>query len=82
MTRFAIPSIAFVLLLWVAPASAHGCHHGRQHTAKEGWHIHGTQCELRHGIRGKHKAARQAADTVTGNLICSGALCGEIHKPQ
>lgn len=80
MSRFAIPSIALVLLLLVAPASAHGCHHGRQYTAKEGWHRHGTQCELRHGIGGKHKAARQAA--VTGNLTCSGALCGEIHKPQ
>ena len=68
MNRFAIPSIGLVLLLWVAPASAHGCHHGRQYTAKEGWHRHGTQCELRHGIGVKHKAARRAADTRDGEL--------------
>ena len=66
MNRLAIPSIAFVLLLWVAPASAHGCHLGRQYA--EGWHRHGTQCELRHGIGVKRKAARQAADTRDGEL--------------
>jgi hypothetical protein len=68
MKRFAIPSIALVLLLWVTAASAHGCHHGRQYTAKEGWHRHGTQCELRHGIGVKHKAPRQTADTREGEL--------------
>ena len=34
MHRFAMPSITLVLLLWVASASAHGRHHGRQYTAK------------------------------------------------
>jgi hypothetical protein len=68
MHRFAMPSITLVLLLWVASASAHGCHHGRQYTAKGGWHRHGTHCELRHGIGVKPKAARQAADTRDGEF--------------
>jgi hypothetical protein len=68
MNLFAIPSIALVLLLWVAPASAHGCHHGRQYAAKDGWHRHGTHCEMRQGIGVKHKAARQVAGTRDGEL--------------
>ncbi|MBB3903200.1 hypothetical protein GGR33_002702 [Methylobacterium brachythecii] len=48
--RTFVASIGLVAALWVAPATAHGCHHGWQQSKMEGWHSHGLRCDARKGL--------------------------------
>lgn len=62
--RILAASLGLLTVVWIGPAAAHGCHHGWQQGAREGWHSHGLKCDTHKGLgvsrRGKPHSRRAA----------------------